>query len=276
MKMVQEQAKSATPGKGTVTVEQDVKFTKLTETDDVEAYLMMFKRTMNAFKVPQEQWVYKLAPQLTGRAQQAFAAMETVGASNYDEVKAAILLRYNINKETYRQRLRSIRPKEEETHRELAVRVLDLTRKWSKECKKPDDFMELIATEQLLEALPTGVRIWVRERKPKTATEAGQLADDYVQARRQEKNVPGASTGGEGSSPRQCGYCGRIGHSTEECRHLKKREEMGSSRPAPRRVCFKCGEEGHIKVNCPKKVLYSSIQSRTRGAVNARVYRRGW
>ena len=128
--------------------------------------------------------MYKLPPpQLTGKAKQAFAAMEAAGASNYDEVKAAILLRYNINKETYRQRLRSIQPKEEETNRELAVRVLGLTQKWSKGCKTPEDFVELIATEQLLEALPTEVRIWVRERKPKTATEAGQLADDYVQAR---------------------------------------------------------------------------------------------
>ena len=97
MKLVQEQARSATPGNGTVTVERDVKFTKLTEADDVEAYLTTFERTMSAFKVPREQWVYKLAPQLTGKAQQAFAAMETAGADKYDDVKAAILLRYNIN-----------------------------------------------------------------------------------------------------------------------------------------------------------------------------------
>ena len=101
MKLVQEQAKSATPAKGTVTVERDVKFSKFTETDNIEAYLTTFERTMNAFKVPQEQWVYKLAPQLTGKAQQAFAAMEMTGAGNYDDVKAAILLRYNINEETY-------------------------------------------------------------------------------------------------------------------------------------------------------------------------------
>lgn len=39
MKLVQEQAKSATSGKGAVTVERDVKFTKGMETDDIEAYL---------------------------------------------------------------------------------------------------------------------------------------------------------------------------------------------------------------------------------------------
>ena len=108
MKLVTDQAKSASPGKGAVTVERDVKFTKLTETDDIEAYLTTFERTMQAFNVPKEQWVFKLAPQLTGKAQQAFAAMETESAGSYDDVKAVILRRYNINEETYRQRLRAI------------------------------------------------------------------------------------------------------------------------------------------------------------------------
>ena len=283
MKLVQEQTKSATPGKDRVTVERDVKFTKFTETDDIEAYLTTFERTMNAFKIPQEQWVYKLAPQLTGKAQQAFAAMETAGAGNYDDVKAAILLRYNINEETYRQRLRSIRLKEEETHRELAVRVLDLTRKWSKECKKPEDFVELIAAEQLLEALPTGVRIWVRERKPKTATEAGQLADDYVQARRQEGKVSAeAGRGGEptryqaGTRPK-CDNCGRIGHRTRECRRGPARSSGPREPSKPPgtgaekekfkdMTCWKCFQKGHIAANCPgAKVMFcEGVQRRKR------------
>ncbi len=57
MKLVREQAKSATPAKDTVTIERDVKFSKLTEADDIEAYLTTFERTMTAFKVPKEQWV---------------------------------------------------------------------------------------------------------------------------------------------------------------------------------------------------------------------------
>ena len=48
-----------------------------------------------------------------------------------------------------------------------------------------------------LESLPTEVRILVRERKPKIVAQA---VDDYVHARGQEENVPGASIG----SPRQC------------------------------------------------------------------------
>ena len=71
----------------------------------------------------------------------------------------------------------------------------------------------------------------------------------------QENNVPGP-VGREGYS-RQCGYCWRIGHTAEECRQAKRNEE--ANRVATRKVYFGCGEEGHIKAICPRKVLYISI-----------------
>ena len=102
--------------------------TKLGESDDVEAYLTTFECMMAAYGV------YRLAPYLTGKAQQAYAAMPTKDASTYDEVKAAVLRRYDISTETYRQRFREARLTKGETHRELATRLLDLASKWTKEC----------------------------------------------------------------------------------------------------------------------------------------------
>ena len=62
---------------------------------------------MKAFEVKKEKWVFKLAPQLTGKAQQAFTAMNPENTADYSEVKKAILRRYNIREETYRQRFRT-------------------------------------------------------------------------------------------------------------------------------------------------------------------------
>ena len=67
-------------------------------------YLVTFERIMDAYKVPKEQWTYSLAPQLTGKAQQAFAALPTSESQTYDKVKVAILLRYGVNEEAYRGR----------------------------------------------------------------------------------------------------------------------------------------------------------------------------
>ena len=44
---------------------------------------------------------------------------------------------------------------------------------------------EAIIQEQPLNTLTPAIGVWVKERKPKTALEAGQLADDYMEARKQ-------------------------------------------------------------------------------------------
>ena len=93
MKVVWEKSEGhSAKGSETVSIEREVKFTKLTETDDIETYLTTFERMMQALKVPKDQWVYKLAPQLTGKAQQVFAAMETKDAGDYEPVKAVAQL----------------------------------------------------------------------------------------------------------------------------------------------------------------------------------------
>ena len=86
-----------------------MKLTRLTDVDDIESYLTTFERMMKGYEVDTARWVFKLAPQLTGRAQQAYAALDPSDAECYTTVKAAILRRYNINEETYRQRFRSFK-----------------------------------------------------------------------------------------------------------------------------------------------------------------------
>ena len=81
-----------------------VKLTRLSDTDDIESYLTTFERVMKAHGIEAARWPYKLAPQLTGKAQQAYAALDPDDAESYASVKAAILRRYNINDETYRKR----------------------------------------------------------------------------------------------------------------------------------------------------------------------------
>lgn len=106
--------------------DRDVKLTKLSETDDIEAYLTTFERLMVSYEIKTDRWVYKLAPQLTGKAQQAYAAMSSEQATHYEAVKKAILIRYDINQESYRQRLRTMARKEGESNRELTARLDDV------------------------------------------------------------------------------------------------------------------------------------------------------
>ena len=67
--------------------DREIKITKLTEADDIEAYLTTFECLMQVYEVPQERWVFKLAPQLVGKAQQAYAALSSNDAKGYAILK---------------------------------------------------------------------------------------------------------------------------------------------------------------------------------------------
>ena len=119
--------------------EGEVKLVKLSNQDDIKAYLTTFERVMRAYEVKEERWAVKLAPQLTGKAQQAYAAMSTEHAGDYEALKDAILRRYDISEETYRQRFKAATKKEDEVVSELAVWLNDLLQKWTKTCTSADE-----------------------------------------------------------------------------------------------------------------------------------------
>ena len=118
---------------GCILKEAEAKVAKHTEKDDIEVYLATFERIMTAYEVNRQQCVYKLAAQLSEKAQQAYTAMSSEEAVDYERVKAAILKRYDINEETYRLWFRSVVKSIDESHREVAVRVKDLVKKWLKQ-----------------------------------------------------------------------------------------------------------------------------------------------
>ena len=74
---------------------------KLTKNDNIEAYLTTFERLMLAYKVKKVKWAYKLALQLVGKVQQAYARLTVADAGDYEKLKLAILRRYDITEDSY-------------------------------------------------------------------------------------------------------------------------------------------------------------------------------
>ena len=128
---------------------------------------------MEAHGVERNKRAAILAPQLTGKARLAYAAMSDEAAQDYDRVKAAIFQRYDINEETYRRRFRAVKPKENETPIELVIRVRDLAEKWLKECANRQAVVDALVKEQFVEVLPEEVKVWVKERKPELVRKPG-------------------------------------------------------------------------------------------------------
>ena len=62
---------------------------------------------MEAYEITRGKWPVLLAPQLTGKAQQAYAALGSEDSKDFIKVKEAIFKCYDINEETYRHRFRT-------------------------------------------------------------------------------------------------------------------------------------------------------------------------
>ena len=251
------EAKSDSPKSGS---ESEFRVVKLSEKDDIEAYLTTFERLMTAYAVAKSKWIFKLAPQLTGKAQQAYAALPTDQALDYDVVKAAILRRYDITEETYRQRFRASTKGVEETHRELATRLGDLANKWLKDVATVEQVKDTVVLEQFLNCLSPTIRIWIKERKTKSVLEAGQLADDYTEARRQVKEEKSGSGDtiqkGKPSTP-----------IPEEAQPVKggnkDRRNQGQrwGSEDSNVTCYNCNKRGHVSSRCPSKALYCGLRN---------------
>ena len=241
---------------------------KLSEEDDIEAYLTTFERMMAGYSIEKRKWSYRLAPNLTGRAQQAFAALPSADAGDYDKLRAAILARYNVNQETYRQRFRSSKRRSEESHEELVIRLTDLYNKWTKDCRTMPEIREVIVMEQFLNSLTPEIRLRVREKNPKTVEEAAKTADHLLQAKKQERSWYQKKEANEGERDIRCFGCGQSGHIKRLCPNmtndLSERKNPNIEDKVPRNqppsakagiTCFNCRKKGHYASECPQDAL---------------------
>ena len=70
----------------------------------------------------------------------------------------------------------------------------DLLEKWLKKHTTVEAVLEVLLIEQLVSAMPTELKVWITEQQPKSSMEAGKLADQFVQARKDLKMGAGEAT----------------------------------------------------------------------------------
>lgn len=228
---------------------------KLSPSDDVEHYVATFERIATQQAWPEEVWAVQLAGLLTGKALAAYASLGAGEALDYKKVKAAIFRRYEISEETHRQRFRQDRRKETESYREWADRLKDHFVRWTKGQDIPLE--ELVLLEQFLQGAPEDLRVWLRERKPKTLREVAELADDYVIARKEErrtvlrKQPPLTAMGGglRQHSERKRGP--RNGAPPHRSGSIQDGRARTNARGDIK--CYNCNRYGHLMYNCPNR-----------------------
>ena len=109
--------------------------------------------------------------------------MSEQDCSNYDTLKKALLVAYEMCPEVYRKRFRSFTKLTQDTYANFAFKLHNVFKRWLEGVKAYDDVDALRQTmllEQFFEVLPDDLKLWLADRKPNTLSAAAQLADQYV------------------------------------------------------------------------------------------------
>ena len=212
---------------------------------DPDVFFSMFERLAEAWGWPDSTCTLMLQCVLTGRAQEAYAALSNSDCVRYDLVKSAVLKAYELVPEAYHQRFRSVR-RGDKSHLEFARDLSTHFDRWcaAAEVNSYEALRDLIILEQFKNSVPERIATYINERSVKTAAKAAALADDY-----------GLTHGGECSGVR-----GGSGHRENSSAGgtwsgrpvrpvvLEQRSERG--RHDFDKICNYCHKRGHWRRDC--------------------------
>ncbi|KAG7508350.1 hypothetical protein JOB18_010350 [Solea senegalensis] len=98
--------------------------------EDIENYLLRFERLARTWKWPAAEWACRLVPLLSGKALQAYSVMDEEKAHCYYDLKAALLMKFDISPEMYRQQFSFLSVPSSENPTETYHHLRGLYRRW--------------------------------------------------------------------------------------------------------------------------------------------------
>ncbi|GFO04822.1 reverse transcriptase [Plakobranchus ocellatus] len=210
-------------------------------------------------------WAIHLAALLKGKALDVYTRLDEEDAQKYDKCRDALLKRYNLTQDGFQEKFRRSRPEAGESISQFKTRIQSYLDKWlhlaGKDKSNPDDLIDFVIMEQLMNICSKDLVVFLKERKPKSADDLIGLAEKYVEAHGETRalsRTPPEKKADERSShppqlhtgaakqPIQCRRCKRFGHIEKFCKTkiLSVIKEV---------QCSFCGRRNHSERECWKK-----------------------
>ena len=162
----------AAPGTGQAQNGNERKTPKLPKfidgTDAIDSYLQRFERLARTNNWTEDTWAVSLSLLLTGKALDVYSRLSDEEAVSYMHLKQALLKRYNLTEEGYRNKFRICKPEKDETPEQFVFRMKTYLDKWVE--FSPSDasyagLRNLIVKEQVLDALQICMNVILRTFK---------------------------------------------------------------------------------------------------------------
>lgn len=213
--------------------------------DEIDSYLRRFERYATAMGWDKSLWSTHLSALLKGRALDVYALMSTAKVSDYDELKAALLRRYDMTEDGFKRKFHSCRPEVGETFSQFTVRLSSYLTRWIEMSKIDCTFeslVDLMLRDQILHVCNFELSVFLKQNVPKTADEMCTLADQFREAR----------------NTSAINLCSKVMRKPVEVNKIPEKPKEGHPQqqqksrfvPINERKCYICNKHGHIAPQC--------------------------
>ena len=259
-----------------------VKVPKWTEGDQPFSFFTKLETALTHNRVPKATWGRLLPVYLSGRAEIAFAQVDSTLLDDYDAVKSVLLKSLGDTPAHADRNWWSLARLPGETPADFYLRVRNTGLR--RVCKLPtrEAVVDHVILSRFLSLLPADSYTAVMSQHPKTGLEAAELLQDFEETRayswkRQTwKNSPSGRrehTRGSGSSsssgsdsnsgsPSSRENSPPVGDGSSKTNVVgsDNPRNFGSDRPFRKPIiCHGCGEPGHIRPQCPNRERVWSV-----------------
>lgn len=207
--------------------------------DNIDAYIQRFEIYATTQKWNKDAWGAHLSALLKGKALDVFARLSPETALDFNELKNALLKRFDMTEDGFRKKFRFSKPDGSETFMQFSTRLDSYLERWiqlSKTNKAFDDLKDLFLREQFLLCCSKELALFLKERIPTSIQDMARYADQFAEAR----TVTSSSLTQKPLFDRR----------QQSDRQPPYKDSVQQNQSGNAVKCYECGRQGQKAFNC--------------------------